>query len=90
MMVLLPVMVAAAFLVATAGFCWATREPRPERVSLARLADPAPLPWERAPFPADTGPLILWSEQAAALSAHEREVRYLCEQAEWRIGRVAR
>ena len=86
-MYLVPVLTVVAFLGMVAGFCWATREPRPGRVPLARLADEAPLPGEAFP---DDGPLILWSEQQAALAAHQREVRYLIEQAERRIGRVAR
>lgn len=69
------------------GYLWLTREPRPGPVPLARLADPAPLPGERFP---DDATLILWSEQQAALDVHQREVRYLIEQAERRIGRVQR
>jgi hypothetical protein len=82
-----PVLAAVLFLAMVAGFCWLTREPRARRVPLARLADPAPLPGEA--FPDDTV-LILWSEQAAALAAHEHEVAGLIEQAERQIGRVRR
>lgn len=85
-MYLVPVLAAVVFLAMVAGFCWLTREPRPARVPLARLADPAPPPGEM--FPAGTERLLLWSEQAAVLAAHEREVQYLIERAEWEIGRV--
>jgi hypothetical protein len=82
---LVPVLAAVLFLAMVAGFCWLTREPRARRVPLARLADPAPLPGEI--FPEVQG-VILWSEQQAALDAHEREVAHLIAEAEWRIGRV--
>jgi hypothetical protein len=83
---LVPVLAAVVFLAMVAGFCWLAREPRPARIPLARLADPEPLPCEM--FPAGTERLLLWSEQQAALAAHEREVRHLIEEAEYRIGRV--
>jgi hypothetical protein len=85
MMYVVPVLAAVLFLVMVGGFCWLTREPRPRRVPLARLADPAPLPGEV--FPELHG-IMLWSEQQAALAAHEREVAALIAEAEWRIGRV--
>ena len=85
MIYFLPVMIALAFLAACAGFCWGTRE---DRTPLARLDGPAPLPYEVVPFPADTRPLLLLSEQAAAQAALELEIRQLAREAERRIGRV--
>lgn len=38
--------------------------------------------------PFDTGPLLLLSDKAAALDAHEREVKAMCEAAERKIGPV--
>lgn len=71
-MFVVPLAVAVVFLAACWGFCRMTRDP--ERPSLARLADPRPLPGER-PFPVDTGPLLLSSEMSSAWEALEREQR---------------
>jgi mono/diheme cytochrome c family protein len=40
------------------------------------------------PFPVDTGPMLLLGEKAAALVAHEREVRAMIVAAEREIGPV--
>jgi hypothetical protein len=52
-------LVGVVFLVFVAVVCWATRDR--DQPSLARLADPEPLPGER-PLPFDTGPLLLVSD----------------------------
>jgi hypothetical protein len=46
--------------------------PRAGYLTLARLADPEPLPWED-PYP--TTPLMIAAEHDAGLAAHELEVR---------------
>ena len=58
---------------------WITRNDQVER-----LADPEPLPGEPGygRFPADTGPLLLLSEAAAAVEAHEREVQAMIRRAD--------
>ena len=87
MIYIVPLVVAVVFLAACAVFCWLTRE---ERVPLARLADPAPMPGDAAygPFPVDTAPLLLLSESMAAVVALEREVREMCVAADRLIGPV--
>jgi hypothetical protein len=82
MMYVVPVFVAAGFLVAVAAFCWLTR-PGPESRA-ERLADPAPLPGE-VPFPVDTGPLLIVSELTSAGEAIGRDVRRAAAEAEWLI-----
>jgi hypothetical protein len=68
------------------GWCVTTR---PERLKVARLADPAPLPGESyGEFPVDTAPLLLLSVAAAALKSHELEVEAMCVAAEQLIGPV--
>jgi hypothetical protein len=63
---------------------WWLGRGQPAQVPVARLADPEPLPWERwyGPFPADTAPLLLLSESAAALVALEREITQMIADAE--------
>jgi hypothetical protein len=77
----------AALVAMLAVAWWTGREPS---VPLARLADPAPLPWEPpAPWPVDTGPLLIMSEQMAANAALAREVEWLIRESYERIGPVA-
>jgi hypothetical protein len=63
---------------------WWLGRGQPAQMPLAHLADPEPLPWERwyGPFPADTAPLLLLSESAAALVALEREITQMIADAE--------
>jgi hypothetical protein len=80
----------SAVILLTAAW-WTGREPR---IPLARLADPTPLPGERAsergygPWPVDTGPLLIVSETTATGVALEREIRQRCAEAERLFGRV--
>jgi hypothetical protein len=53
--------------------------PRPPRVLEVRLLAP-----EAEPF---TVPALLWSEQQAAIDAHDREVRAMIDAAEARVPR---
>lgn len=52
--------------------------------------DPGPEPWEKwyGAFPADTAPLIIWSDHAAAMADLEREVARMILEAERKIGRL--
>ena len=55
----------------------------------AGAADPGfELAASYGPFPADTGPLLLWGEKASANDALAREVRWMIEEAHRRIGPV--
>jgi hypothetical protein len=58
---------------------WIGRTPDPEPEP-----EPEPEPWVRwyGPFPADTAPLLLLSESAAALVALEREITQMIADAE--------
>ena len=80
-----PLAIAVTFLVICALFAWLTRDPRPARVPLARLADPAPLPGE---FPGDLDRLLLVSDTLAASDALEREICRLCDVAEQEFGQA--
>ena len=82
------------FVIVPLGVAWWMG--RGERIPLARLADPAPLPGElpRAgflqisqygPFPVDTGPLLILSDKTAANAALEREIRAMGDEAEGKI-----
>jgi hypothetical protein len=80
-----PLAAAAVFLAWCAWFTWLTREPRKDRIPLARLADPRPLPGE---FPADPDKLLLASDIAAAGDALELEISRMCWIAEREFGRT--
>jgi hypothetical protein len=53
-----------------------------ERIPLERLADPAPLPGELVPFPADADRVLLWSDSMAAADAVGPEVDVMIAEAE--------
>lgn len=83
---LVPLGVAAAFLLAAWAFCRLTRDPPESRVH--RLADPAPMPGELDPFPVDLATVHTRSDATAATESFEREIERITRWGERRWGKA--